>query len=59
MADDAYNVLIIMADQHSKRQLGCYGDALVRTPHLDRLAHEGMLFENAYTASPLCIPGRS
>ena len=59
MADDAYNVLIIMADQHSKRQLGCYGDALVRTPNLDRLAREGMLFESAYTPSPLCVPARS
>ena len=47
-----------MSDQHNKRQFGCYGDRLVRTPNLDRLAAEGMLFENAYTyrssKGPLC-----
>ena len=43
------NILFIMSDQHSKFHLGCYGDALVRTPHLDRLAAQGMTFTNAYT----------
>ncbi|MGY8823797.1 MAG: sulfatase-like hydrolase/transferase [Candidatus Latescibacterota bacterium] len=52
------NILVIMSDQHSKYQLGAYGDALVRTPHLDRLANEGMRFTNAYTAAPLCVPAR-
>ncbi len=50
---------MLMSDQHSKRQVGCYGDDLVRTPNMDRLAAEGMLFENAYTPSPLCVPARS
>ena len=52
------NILVLMSDQHSKRQLGCYGDSLVRTPNLDRLASEGMLFENAYCPSPVCVPSR-
>lgn len=52
------NILVIMSDQHSKYQLGAYGDSLVRTPHLDRLASEGMRFTNAYTAAPLCGPSR-
>lgn len=52
------NILLIMSDQHSKYQFGAYGDSLVRTPHLDRLANEGMLFSNAYTAAPLCVPAR-
>ena len=52
------NMLFIMSDQHSKFHLGCYGDPLVRTPHLDRLASEGMTFTNAYTAAPLCVPAR-
>ena len=52
------NMLFIMSDQHSKFHLGCYGDQLVRTPHLDRLASEGMTFTNAYTAAPLCVPAR-
>ena len=36
-----YNILILMSDQHSKHYLGCYGNTLVRTPHLDRLAAQG------------------
>ena len=52
------NILVLMSDQHSKRQLGCYGDSLVRTPNLDRLASEGMLFENAYCPSPVCVCNR-
>ena len=58
MTIDRYNVLIIMSDQHSKHHVGCYGDDLVRTPNLDRLASEGMLFINAYTPSPVCAPAR-
>ncbi len=52
------NVLILMSDQHSKYHLGCAGDAVVRTPHLDRLSAEGMRFSQAYCASPLCVPSR-
>ncbi|MBT3344520.1 MAG: sulfatase-like hydrolase/transferase [Gemmatimonadetes bacterium] len=52
------NVLVLISDQHSKHHLGCYGDELVRTPHLDRLASEGMRFDDAYTASPVCTPSR-
>ncbi|MCB1106343.1 MAG: sulfatase-like hydrolase/transferase, partial [Cephaloticoccus sp.] len=57
-AHDRPNVLILMSDQHSKFHLGCYGDPVVRTPHLDRLAVEGMRFDSAYCASPLCVPSR-
>ncbi len=52
------NILVIMSDQHSKYQLGCYDDTLVRTPNIDRLASEGMRFTSAYTAAPLCVPAR-
>lgn len=54
-----HNVLIIMSDQHNRSVMGCAGDALARTPNLDRLASEGMQFTNAYTASPLCVPART
>ena len=53
-----FNVLVIMSDQHSRFHLGCYEDGLVRTPHLDRLAAEGIRFTNAYCASPICVPRR-
>jgi choline-sulfatase len=52
------NILLLMTDQHSKFHLGCYGDELVRTPNLDRLAASGMRFDNTYCASPVCVPSR-
>jgi len=47
-----------MSDQHSKHFLGCYGNELVRTPNLDRLAASGTVFTDAYCPSPLCVPSR-
>ena len=52
------NLLYIHSDQHSPFVTGCYGDPLVQTPHLDRLARDGTLFENAYCPSPICVPSR-
>lgn len=59
MADTPPNVLFIMSDQHSQAVAGCYGHDIVQTPHLDRLAAGGMVYENAYCASPLCGPSRA
>ena len=53
------NVLLIVADQLRADALGCYGNTICRTPNLDRLAREGMLFSNAYTTSPVCSPSRA
>lgn len=50
------NLLLIMTDQHSPHVLGCAGDRVVRTPHLDRLA--GVRFSSVYCGSPLCVPSR-
>ena len=52
------NILVIMSDQHSKHVLGCYGNPIVRTPNLDRLAANGVLFTDAYCASPVSCPSR-
>jgi len=52
------NLLYIHTDQHSPHVTGCYGDPLVETPHLDRLAAGGALFENTYCCSPICVPSR-
>nr|HRJ45497.1 sulfatase-like hydrolase/transferase [Caldilineaceae bacterium] len=52
------NLLYIHTDQHSPHVTGCYGDPLVETPNLDRLAAGGALFENAYCSSPICVPSR-
>jgi choline-sulfatase len=53
------NLLFILSDEHSRRVLGCYGNEQIRTPHLDRLAAEGVRFSDAYTNSPICVPARA
>ena len=53
------NVLFLMSDEHSREIAGCYGNSIVRTPHLDALAARGTLFENAYCNSPICVPSRA
>lgn len=52
------NLLYIHSDQHSPAVLGCYGDLLVQTPHLDGLAAQGVLFDNVYCPSPVCVASR-
>jgi len=52
------NVLFIMSDQHNARRLSCAGDEEAATPNLDRLAEEGVRFENAYCNNPICTPSR-
>ena len=52
------NLLFIFSDQHTQRVSGCYGDKIVQTPNLDRLAVNGVAFDNAYCPSPLCVPSR-
>ncbi len=52
------NILLIMADQLTPFLMGAYGDRVVQTPHLDRLAEEGVVFDAAYTPYPLCAPAR-
>lgn len=53
------NVVIILSDEHSRKVVGPYGNALVRTPTLDALAHDGTVFTNAYCNSPICVPSRA
>jgi len=52
------NVLFIMADQFRHDWMGCAGNACVRTPHLDRLAAEGVRFTQCTTNNPVCAPAR-
>ena len=47
-----------MSDEHDPGVMGCYGDPVVQTPHLDRLASEGVICDAAYTTSPLYVPAR-
>lgn len=54
---DRPNVLLILADDLGYETLGCYGGLEFSTPHIDRLAAQGMRFRRAYT-SPVCTPSR-
>jgi choline-sulfatase len=56
---DQPNILLIMADQLSPAFLPTYGHGIVKSPHIDALAANGVVFENAYCASPLCSPSRA
>jgi arylsulfatase A-like enzyme len=53
------NILFVMTDDHAVPHLGCYGNNLVATPHMDRLASEGARFTNAFVTNSLCAPGRA
>lgn len=53
------NILFIMIDDLGWMDLACQGNALVDTPHIDRLATQGMRFTNAYAAAPVCSPTRA
>ena len=54
-----YNFIFFQSDNHNRDLLGCYGDPLVKTPNLDRIAQNGVRFTNAYAASALCCPARA
>ena len=53
------NIVLICSDQHSYKYTGYAGHALVKTPHLDRIAQSGVTFTNTYCGSPVCVPGRA
>jgi arylsulfatase len=53
------NILWICTDQQRFDTLGCYGNEWVRTPNIDKLAAEGVLFDRAFSQSPVCTPSRS
>ena len=53
------NILILMSDNHSWNHVGCYGDATVRTPNIDRVAEEGVRFTHAFCPAPSCTPARA
>jgi len=56
---DRPNILFVVSDQMVAALTGAYGHPVVQTPHLNRLAAEGVRFDSAYTPFPLCSPGRA
>jgi uncharacterized sulfatase len=53
------NLILILADDLGYGDLGCYGQQLIQTPHLDRMASEGIRFTQFYAGSTVCAPSRS
>jgi arylsulfatase A-like enzyme len=58
-ADRRPNILFLMPDQFRPDALSCAGHPAYRTPHIDRLAAEGVRFTHAYATAPLCMPARA
>ncbi len=53
------NIIMIVVDDMRWDEFSAYGHPFLSTPHMDRLAQEGVMFENAYQAVPLCSPNRA
>ena len=58
-ADARPNLIWIMADDLGYGDLGCYGQKVIKTPHLDRMASEGLRFTHFYAGATVCAPSRS
>ncbi len=56
IADSRPNIIFVLTDDQRFDTLGCTGNTVVQTPHLDRLAADGVLFERAYVTSAICTP---
>jgi len=56
---DPPNIVLFVSDDHNRRDLGCYGNEVVRSPRLDALAGEGMLLHGMFTMTAMCTPSRS
>ena len=53
------NIIFIMTDDHAYQAIGAYGSNLMETPNIDRLAVEGMLFDQAFVSNSICSPSRA
>ena len=58
-APERPNIVFILSDDHTARDLGVSGNPVVQTPNLDRFARQGMRFTRAFTAAPQCVPSRT
>ena len=58
-SDDRPNIVMVVADDHGREAVGCYGNPVVSTPNIDRLARGGVRFDNAFCTSASCGASRS
>ncbi|MEA3407887.1 MAG: sulfatase [Chloroflexota bacterium] len=59
MAQARPNILFIMSDDHAAHAMSCYGSVINETPQLDRIAQEGMRFDNCFCTNSICTPSRA
>ncbi|MBQ5370597.1 MAG: sulfatase-like hydrolase/transferase, partial [Bacteroidaceae bacterium] len=59
LAQQRYNIVYIMTDDHTAQMMSCYDDTHVSTPNLDRIAADGVKFVNSYVANSLSGPSRA
>ena len=53
------NILFIMTDDHAAQAISCYGSKINQTPHLDRIAKEGIRMDNVFATNSICTPSRA
>ena len=58
-AEEVPNIVMVLADDHGVRHATPYGSKEIRTPNMQAMADEGMVFDRAYVASPSCCPSRT
>ncbi|MEK0426160.1 MAG: hypothetical protein RJB11_2251, partial [Planctomycetota bacterium] len=58
-AADQPNILFIFSDDHAQAAISAYGSRVNKTPHLDRLANEGVRFTNSFVTNSICTPSRA
>ena len=58
-APDRPNILFIMSDDHAYQAISAYRDHLIQTPNIDRIAREGMIYQNAFVTNSICAPSRA
>ncbi len=59
LSADRPNIIFLMADDQCTYSMGCYGTPGAKTPNLDKLAHEGMVFDNHYDTTAICMASRA
>ena len=53
------NIIFVFTDDHASHSISAYGSDIVETPNIDRLADEGIIFENAFVTNSICAPSRA
>ena len=58
-ADDRPNIIYLMTDDQRADSLGCMGNPIIQTPHIDAMANEGVVFDNAFVTTAICMTSRA